>query len=172
MKNILLATIVALFVTGCASKIEMGTLTKPKGDKINITLVEKSENVFFVESYNGALTMAEAMYLASKKIQSKGFNYFAITSAGANNLNGFPINTIKDLYKYVLLHDQNPIYQTDGRNVNVGDSPLREKLSGNLQIKFVPLGDEYKNSYISVWDVKKTIADALAIDGDIKYTLK
>jgi len=167
----LVAIIATLLFTGCAknSDIALGKLHQKDGKEVSIKIVASSEDEFYVASYGkGALTMAEVMYLAATKVKEKGFNYFAITNSGANNLNGFPINTIKSLYTYVTLRTNNPLYATNGGNAGIGEKPLRQKTIGRLQVKVAVLGDEFKNSYISVWDVNKTIAEAIAaVDGNI-----
>ena len=95
--------------------------------------------------------------IAAIETKRKGFNYFVLTNAGLNNLSGFSINNYKDLIRYITLHKRKKSFATGGGNQGRGKWRLIDH--GHVHIGFNPVGDEYKNSFISVWNVDETLRE-------------
>jgi len=95
--------------------------------------------------------------IASIETQKKGYKYFILTNNGINNLQGFPINSYGELMRYITLKKRKKSFATSGGNQGRGKWRLIDH--GRVHIGFKPVGDEYKNSFISVWDAKQTLLD-------------
>jgi hypothetical protein len=95
--------------------------------------------------------------IASIETQKKGYKYFVLTNNGINNLQGFPINTYTELIRYITLKKRKESFATSGGNQGRGKWRLVDH--GKVHIGFKPVKDEYKNSFISVWDAQQTLLD-------------
>jgi hypothetical protein len=156
-KNILTGgIIVTILFSGCVSKF-----SKTKVGDTVVSAAHYEDHISFDSigekpKSNDAIRMQ--LYTASKLTLDENKKYFVITNDGASNLEGFPINTYSELVRYMNLAKNNKKFTTTGGNMGIGKQPLRNSF-GTVTIKFVPVGDEYENSFISVWDAKKTLED-------------
>lgn len=107
------------------------------------------------KSYNTPIK--RQLRLAAEETKKRGYSYFVLLNAGVNNINGFPINSYKELVRYVTLRARKDSFQVSGRNQDRGDTPIIDVSS--VRVWFKPVGAEYKNSYISVWSVEQTLRD-------------
>lgn len=124
-------------------------------DAYNISFKDRDLTSYRDVGVDNALKLN--LKIAAIETKKKGFNYFVITNAGLNNLQGFPINTYKELMRYITLHERKESFATGGGNNGRGKWKLID--NGHVHIGFKPVGDEYKNSFISVWDAEQTIQD-------------
>ena len=159
MKNIILILLL-IFISGC-SKIKLGELDS--GIKYSLSTPKSNPNEISIHGYshdkNGnKIQLKDLLNLGAKKVKSLNKNYFVLIGSGTSNLNGFPINTYSELKRYINLHKNNKKFSTTGSNLGLGKNQLRTTL-GSIELHILAVGDEYKNSFISVWDVEKTIAD-------------
>ena len=155
MRNlVLMATIAIMLFSGCA---EIKTLTlQPSGIKYTKT---KKKDLVTVSSFDKRFTIKDALHIVSKEVLDMNRSYFVLTSSGTNNLEGFPINSYKDLDRYINLHNTNPKFTTNGYNYGIGKTKTIRSGRGRIRLFVMPVGDEYKNSFISVWNAKKTFED-------------
>jgi len=151
-KFISLMALVAVFMFSGCSQPEVG---KFNGKSYN--LWEKEKGTYKVSSL-GRLNLKEQLNVAALETKKRGFNYFVLLNAGVNNLNGFPINRYSELRRYISLQSRFPSFQTNGKNQKRGNTPLRFG-KDRVRVLFKPVGNEYKNSYISVWSVAQTLRD-------------
>lgn len=107
MKVLVLVSMTLLWVTGCTSG---KSVQVPSDYPQNVKIFEANDGfVLFTnqldisDKKNAFKKSYESLFGAFVKYgESKGYKYFAITNEDVNNLQGFPINTMKDFYVYNL----------------------------------------------------------------------
>jgi hypothetical protein len=124
-------------------------------DAYNINFLDKDLTNYRKVGLEKALKLN--LKIASIETKRKGFNYFVMTNPVLNNLEGFPINSYKELLRYITLHKRKKSFSTAGGNQGRGKWKLVD--GGHVQLAFKPVGDEYKNSFISVWSADETLKD-------------
>jgi hypothetical protein len=154
LKIIFVGAMVLMFL-GCGAKVEFGKLDSGKEYSLSV----ESDSIIVVGSTTkDKLTLKEGLNIASRKVLDLNQTSFILTGSGVSNLNGFPINTYEDLLRFVKLSETNEKFVTTGGNMGVGRYPIMNSF-GNLDIRVLPVGDEYKNSFITIWDANKTFHD-------------
>jgi len=147
-----LMAVVAVFMFSGCSKPEV----KSKNG-VEYKLWSKENNSLKFGDGSG-LSLKKQLNIAAEESRKRGYSYFVLLNAGVNNLNGFPINTYSELVRYHTLQKRKSSFTTNGKNQNRGKTPLRTK-SGKFSIWFKPVGNEFKNSFVSVWSVEQTLRD-------------
>jgi len=157
MRNLIMLVSVAMatLFSGCADVVKYSTL-EPSGLKY-MKAIDGDEII--VRTYDKRFTLKDALHILSKEVLDRNASYFVLTSSGTNNLEGFPINTYKELNRYISLHETNPKFTTNGHNYGIGKTKTLRHRSGTIRLFALIVGDEYKNSFISVWDANKTFND-------------
>ena len=158
MKNILILLIISLstfLFSGCFSNINF--VKYKNGDNIAVSTKKDNPEIYIYQQV-GKRPLKDYLQIAAKAVLAQGKPYFALNSAGVSNFNGFPINNYKELLRYSNLHEKNKMFTTTGSNMGIGNRPLRNR-SGGFELVVIPLGAEYKDSFISVWDAKQTLED-------------
>jgi len=145
-KNIIIIALGTLLLTACAGKLTFGKIH----GKEYLLEVNKDKSVFLE-----GLSLKDELHIVSKTYLDMNVSTFVLTGAGVNNLEGFPINTYKDLNKYVELHNSDNKFTTNGYNGGIGKTTALRDNFGGFRLIAMP-ADKYKNSFISVWDAKKT----------------
>lgn len=148
-----LMAVVALFAFNGCAKPEV----KKSAGGVEYNLWPKDNNSFKFGDGSG-LSLKQQLNIAAKESRKKGYQYFVLLNAGVNNFNGFPINTYGELVRYHTLQKRKSSFATNGKNQNRGKTPLRTG-SGGFSVWFKPVGNEYKNSFVSVWSVSQTLRD-------------
>ena len=156
-KNMIMVVIAILIFSGCigGKDIKIGKLN---GVNYSISY-DKEDKELYIDYWGGDLSLKEELHILSKKVLDLNETSFVLTGTGVNNLNGFPINTYKELNRYVELHNKNKKFTTNGYNGGIGKTRTIRSNFGDFIIYAMIARDEYKNSFISVWDAQKTFND-------------
>ncbi len=162
-KNIILiSSVIGLLLSGC-------------GTPPNVA-VENGEEYYYTESSDGSIYLKDhsklnritkstslandkealkrELRIAAKITKKKGYSYFVILNKNVSNVNGFPINRFKELYRYISLHKRNNDYYTSGRLKKDGLIQV-----ASFHLKFKPVTSKVLDTYISVWSVEQTLKD-------------
>jgi hypothetical protein len=158
--SILLSILLVMLFSGCSNKI------KNLKSTVNNTLVDyylsdHGDGTYFLYG-SKQLNLNNSLYIAAKKTLDLNMTHFVLLNAGVNNLNGFPINNVSDMNRYINLHKTtNYKFKTSGRNMGLGKKPLRTNSSNKevMEMWFKPVNSDIINSFISTWDASKVISD-------------
>ena len=161
---ILISSVIGLLLSGCGAPLEPGV---EKGEKFDI-IPSSEKGVYYLSDKSEINTIKKSTSLSqdkralkrelrivAKTTKKKGYNYFIILNRDMNNANGFPINNVNDLHRYISLKKRNGDYFTNG--TIQGQKGI---LSYNrVKIKFKPVSSKVLDTYISAWSVGQTLKD-------------
>jgi len=131
-----------------------------KGGYYSIAMSESIDRKIYAGKAGAQKMYKDVLYtqlnVAAKETKKMGYNYFVIVNSNVNNLNGFPLNNAKNLYRFLSLQSRKPSFSTDGQE----RKPSSIISSGGMRILFKPVPSSMlKNGLISVWSVKQTLKD-------------
>jgi len=161
MKKILLMGIATLVMANASStvkRIDNGVEYKvTHGKKANY--IQSSSKVFKISKSTSLAhdkkALKTALRITAKEVQKDGYKYFVLLNRDVSNVNGFPINRVNELSRYISLRKRNSDYYTSGRIKTSGII-----MYGSLSIKYKPMtSKQFKNSFLTVWSVKQTLKD-------------
>lgn len=140
---------------GVASNGEKYTIWTEDGGAYGI-IVKNSRMKISGSVKDWEVVLKKQLNIAAKETKKMGYSYFVVTNSNVNNLNGFPLNNVKNLLKFITLEKRKPSFATDGSGRK--PSNLISSTAMNLRFKPVP-STMLKNGLISVWSVKQTLRD-------------
>ena len=146
--------------TGCFNKI-VNLKANVNGTDIDYYLSDNGDGTYFLYG-SRQLNLNRSLYAAAKKTLELNKTHFVLLNAGVNNLNGFPINNVKDMNRYINLNSSTKgKFKTSGRNMGLGKRPLRTNSANReiMEMWFKPVDSNVINSFISTWDASKTLTD-------------
>ncbi len=131
-----------------------------KGGYYSISMSQSIDRKIYAGKAGAQKMYKDVLYtqlnVAAKETKKMGYSYFVIVNSNVNNLNGFPLNNAKNLYKFISLQSRKPSFSTDGQE----RKPSSIINSGGMRIYFKPVPSSMlKNGLISVWSVKQTLRD-------------
>lgn len=159
----LVVAISAVVFTGCAKPDKVTkdgqeyAIWPQDNNSYSISAPAYTDNIERGVAKSYEAPMKRQLKLAAEITKQKGYSYFVILNAGMSNLDGFPINTYKELLRYVTLGPRHKTFQINGRNQGRGTIPFLDLT--RVRLWFKPVGQEVANSYISVWSVEQTLRD-------------
>lgn len=149
----------AMVFTGCG-----GPVTLPNGQKSNdLGIVDMGNGTYRLNTnflYTRTRDIKKSITMRISEIgdfvKIKNFQYFAIINPEVNNLTGFPITTINNLYRYCYpsLETETKMYSPKCGMVSgyIGKGFNDVSKNGETSIDFVMFKERPENVF--VWDVK------------------